>query len=233
MTQDDSWSVRASFKDWAWVILLVGGALGTTLPGQLLLLLVFVIEGLSRLVRRSSDGPDFEVRDLSFARLGWAFFLASLISAGFSEHPTMALAISTGFLLLFGIVALGTKSFVLSPLLERPDRLVAWILVAGVVGSLYGIYGVVELGRPRALGLGNGPNGFGGLNALLAIVATGYAVQKGRLGWWLATIPVYLVTLALTLSRGLVAWVCGVSSGFCRHRRPLGKYVISVISNGC
>src|SRR5690606_3317068 len=39
----------------------------------------------------------------------------------------------------------------------------------------------------------------------LTILAIGYLVQERKTGWWLATIPIYLVALVLTTSRG--SWI--------------------------
>ena len=179
--------------------------MGTTLPGQLLLLIWSLSHRIWPRRLGQAEKRDASLNDVAFTRFGWAFLFAAVISAVFSDHPTMAFAISIGFVLLFWVVALGTRYLVESPLIDNPQRLVEWILAAGVVGSLYGIYTVIGLGHPRAVGIGFGTNSFGGLTALLGILAIGYIVQERQRRWWLAALPVYLVALALSMSRG--SWI--------------------------
>ena len=196
--------VSKRFKRWSWALFLVGGAVGTTLPGQLFLLASKV---WARVKLRAAPVQDHPFRspaptEVVFLRLGRAFLVATLISAAFSKKPTMALAISAGFALLFFVVALGTKDVVgaLGP--EVPRRLVDWILIAGVVGALYGIYLVQVRGFSRAEGWSAGPNGFGGLCSLLAIFAIGASVEARKVSWRFVTIPVFLAAMAFSLSRG-------------------------------
>ena len=75
----------------------------------------------------------------------------------------MALAISVGFVLLFFVIALGSRFLVDGALISALPRIIEWMLVAGVVGSIYGIYGVVVLDLPLAQGVALGANSFGGL----------------------------------------------------------------------
>lgn len=222
---------HGKFTRWAWGTFLIGGALGTTLPGQLLVLISTVQRLLTR--ERGAVFSDASTRVGLFVRCGWAFLGASLVSAMLSEYPAVGLANAAGFALLFFVVALGARDVVEIALSRPLRRILIWMLIAGVAGALYGIYSVFELRFHRAEGIAFGPNGFGGLMALLAVFAIGVGLEKRRVGWWLATIPVFLAGLALSMSRG--SWLGFVVSliGFTwllvrRNKRYL-KWTIAVV----
>ena len=213
---------------WAWATFLIGGALGTTLPGQLLLL----VETIRRQFDRRRKSALEAMTDPVFLRLGWSFLAAALISAAFSRHPTMALAMSLGFVLLFFVVALGTRDAVILFTTRDCRRILLRILIAAVGCALNGIYTRFGLGYPRAEGFAFGPNSFGGAVAFWAIFAIGLSLESRRIGWWLLSIPVLLTALASSMSRG--SWMGFASSVLLfscllvmRHKRYL-KWALAV-----
>lgn len=191
---------------WAWATFLIGGALGTTLPGQLLLLIATVRQHFER--RRK--GALEAITDPVFVSLGWSFLAAALISAVFSQHRAMALVVCLGFALLFFVVVLGTRDAVILFTARDCRRMLLWILVAAVGCAFNGIYARFGLGYPRAEGFAFGPNSFGGAVAFWALFAIGLSLELRRIGWWLLTIPVLLTALALSMSRG--SWMGFVAS---------------------